>query len=545
MASMKLVFFFVLARCSSFPLRLHALSISRKIPKVEAIYQFGDSISDIGNLIRESPVGEHTTFARLPYGQTFFHKPTGRCSNGLLMIDYFAKYFKLPFLDAYLNEAGNFSHGVNFAVAGSTALDTSTLAAKKIRSPFTNSSLSVQMLWFRSHLLSHCPNSKEKQIEEVQQMVDEVIQAITTAVKELISFGASKVVVPGNFAIGCMPIYLSTFKTSDSNMYDELQCIKGLNGFATFQNDRLQVAIKELQTQYPNVAIVYADYFNALKGLLQNAASNGFERDEVQKSCCGIGNNDYNFNITRMCGNDGVPVCRDPYKRISWDGVHMTQHAYRVMAKELFKQIVRDISYQAYFFPTPIIGLKIPIIQSDSDKGTEGLTKEVSFATNSAVSSSNVSIGREEEAQSYMEENGSSASSNLTGAISNNIQFNFTSKRNTRKSRCSNRRGSSRQLKDKNTIFSNDMMLLASHLLSWFTVSFDCKSQISKKKKYVNPPITNPPSNLRKKLASNVRNCISISMSSSLNIIQLKDKADVACFLGTKQILIGRNSVKE
>ncbi|XP_021744653.1 acetylajmalan esterase-like [Chenopodium quinoa] len=155
MANKKLVFFVVVALCSSFPLP----ALSQQIPKVDAIYQFGDSISDTGNLIRESPIGEHTTFARLPYGQTYFHKPTGRCSNGLLMIDFFARYLNLPLLDAYLNEAGNFTHGVNFAVAGSTALDTSTLAAKNITSPVTNSSLSVQMAWFRSHLQSICPNN--------------------------------------------------------------------------------------------------------------------------------------------------------------------------------------------------------------------------------------------------------------------------------------------------------------------------------------------------------------------------------------------------
>ncbi|XP_021750632.1 acetylajmalan esterase-like [Chenopodium quinoa] len=368
MAFMKLVLFVVLALCSSLP-RLNALP--QQIPKVDAIYQFGDSISDTGNLVRESPIGEHTTFARLPYGQTFFHKPTGRCSNGLLMIDFIAKYFKLPFLDAYLNEAGNFAHGVNFAVAGSTALDSSTLAAKNITSPVTQSSLSVQLGWFRSHLQTLCPNDLKdckaklanalfiietggndfnyaffgrKTMEEVQQMVDEVIQAITNSVKDVINLGATKVVVPGNFAIGCMPIYLSTFKANDSNMYDELHCLKGLNGFATFQNDRLQEALKELQGQYPNVAIVYADYFNALKGLIQNAASHGFEENDVQKTCCGIGDNEYNFNLTRMCGNNGVPVCRDPSKLVSWDGVHMTQHAYRVMAKELFKEIVQGIS---------------------------------------------------------------------------------------------------------------------------------------------------------------------------------------------------------
>lgn len=88
MASMKVfVVFVILALCSSIPRCLNAIPLQTPTV-VEAIYQFGDSISDTGNLIRENPVGSHTAFARLPYGETYFHKPTGRCSNGLLMIDY-------------------------------------------------------------------------------------------------------------------------------------------------------------------------------------------------------------------------------------------------------------------------------------------------------------------------------------------------------------------------------------------------------------------------------------------------------------------------
>lgn len=57
--------------------------------KIDKIYQLGDSISDTGNLVLESPHGSGFLFTRLPYGVTTFGKPTGRCSNGLLMVDYF------------------------------------------------------------------------------------------------------------------------------------------------------------------------------------------------------------------------------------------------------------------------------------------------------------------------------------------------------------------------------------------------------------------------------------------------------------------------
>ncbi|XP_070036826.1 GDSL esterase/lipase At5g45910-like isoform X2 [Nicotiana tomentosiformis] len=57
--------------------------------KFDKIYQLGDSLSDTGNFIRESLVGAFSPFAKLPYGENFFqNKSTGRCSDGLLMIDF-------------------------------------------------------------------------------------------------------------------------------------------------------------------------------------------------------------------------------------------------------------------------------------------------------------------------------------------------------------------------------------------------------------------------------------------------------------------------
>ncbi|KAI3899947.1 hypothetical protein MKW92_010894, partial [Papaver armeniacum] len=49
-----------------------------KACRFDAIYQFGDSISDAGNLIREGPVGARSYAARYPYGESFFRRATGR-----------------------------------------------------------------------------------------------------------------------------------------------------------------------------------------------------------------------------------------------------------------------------------------------------------------------------------------------------------------------------------------------------------------------------------------------------------------------------------
>jgi hypothetical protein len=54
---------------------------------VAAIYSLGDSITDTGNLVKEAPPGMFETIKHFPYGVTL-GRPTGRCSDGLLMIDF-------------------------------------------------------------------------------------------------------------------------------------------------------------------------------------------------------------------------------------------------------------------------------------------------------------------------------------------------------------------------------------------------------------------------------------------------------------------------
>jgi hypothetical protein len=55
--------------------------------RYHALFNFGDSLADAGNLIQNG-TPEILATARLPYGQTYFGKPTGRCSDGRLVIDH-------------------------------------------------------------------------------------------------------------------------------------------------------------------------------------------------------------------------------------------------------------------------------------------------------------------------------------------------------------------------------------------------------------------------------------------------------------------------
>ncbi|MED6153560.1 hypothetical protein PIB30_103234 [Stylosanthes scabra] len=144
-------------------------SVSRRC--FTTIYSFGDSIADTGNLYFDDNTDNHipptqALVLNLPYGETFFHRPTGRCSNGRLIIDFFAEQMGIPMLKPYLGiKNGQLRdywkprEGVNFAVAGATALDPSFFLDKGINDIETNYSLSVQLDWFMDLLPSICNSS--------------------------------------------------------------------------------------------------------------------------------------------------------------------------------------------------------------------------------------------------------------------------------------------------------------------------------------------------------------------------------------------------
>lgn len=105
-----------------------------------AIFNLGDSNSDTGGL--SAAFGQ----APPPNGITYFHSPNGRFSDGRLIIDFIAESSGLAYLRAYLDSvASNFTHGANFATAGSTVRPQNTTISQSGYSPI---SLDVQFVQF-------------------------------------------------------------------------------------------------------------------------------------------------------------------------------------------------------------------------------------------------------------------------------------------------------------------------------------------------------------------------------------------------------------
>lgn len=153
--------------------------------------------------------------------------------------------------------------------------------------------------------------------------------------------GAVRVVIAGNFPIGCVPVYLAGANVTEPAAYDGDGCLGVLNAFAELYNARLRGAVAALQRAHPRAVVAYADYFAAYARVLREARARGFDPARTRTACCGAaaGAAYYGFDESRFCGAPGTAVCadRDRDRYVSWDGVHPTQHAYAEMAELLYR----------------------------------------------------------------------------------------------------------------------------------------------------------------------------------------------------------------
>ena len=68
----------------------------------------------------------------------------------------------LSLVSPYMDKDADFASGVNFAVAGATALDRAVLLQGGVMMPPASVPLSTQLDWFKSHLNATCASEEGK-----------------------------------------------------------------------------------------------------------------------------------------------------------------------------------------------------------------------------------------------------------------------------------------------------------------------------------------------------------------------------------------------
>lgn len=81
--------------------------------------------------------------------------------------------------------------------------------------------------------------------------------------------------VPGVLPIGCFPLYLTLYPSSNQDDYDGIGCLKSFNGLSSYHNGLLKQGLSSLQSKYPSVRLMYGDFYTQVTQMVQSPGSFG------------------------------------------------------------------------------------------------------------------------------------------------------------------------------------------------------------------------------------------------------------------------------
>ncbi|RLN11617.1 hypothetical protein C2845_PM09G03570 [Panicum miliaceum] len=156
-------------------------------------------------------------------------------------------------------------------------------------------------------------------VETVKQSLLSIANQISWIIQDLCNIGARNFMVFNMAPIGCSPAFVT-----------EVPLV--------YYNELLNNSLAEVRKKLQDASIVYVDKHGVTLELFRHPDAHGLKYGT--KACCGYGSGAYNFNQNVYCGNikamNGQTVtaaaCGDPQNYMSWDGIHATEAANKIIA---------------------------------------------------------------------------------------------------------------------------------------------------------------------------------------------------------------------
>ncbi|KAL6657335.1 hypothetical protein ACP70R_005115 [Stipagrostis hirtigluma subsp. patula] len=336
------------------------------------VFNFGDSNSDTGGLVPGAGFRLHG-----PVGRRFFGKPAGRFCDGRLYIDFLCERLGLDHLSPYMESSGvSFRHGANFAAAGATTggagesspfglatqvrqfrhfkARTADLLRRGLGSGITREQFENAVYTFDigQNDIQVALGAANISDERVLESIPAIIARIKNAVTMVHETGGRKFVLYNTGPLGCLPSTLARWGrlAGGGGELDGAGCLARHNGVAMAFNARLRRLCGELRATLPGGTVVCVDMYAIKYGLFANHTAHGeimheppdLGFTEPLMACCGSGGPPYNYRAGTACGSPKAKACADGDRRISWDGLHYTEAANRIVADQILSSKYSD-----------------------------------------------------------------------------------------------------------------------------------------------------------------------------------------------------------
>ncbi|XP_047164887.1 GDSL lipase-like [Vigna umbellata] len=318
----------------------------------KAFFIFGDSTVDSGNNNFIDTIPENKADYK-PYGlNAFSHEPTGRFSDGRVIVDFIAEYAELSLIPPFLQPNADFSNGVNFASGGAGVLsetnnklvidfqtqlrhfeEVRNLLSEKLGEKKAKELIS-EAIYFISigsndYMGGYLADRKMQESYNPEQYVGMVIGNLTQAIQILYEKGARKFGFLSLSPLGCLPALRSLNPESDKG-----GCFEAASALGLAHNNALSNVLTSLKEVLEGFMYSNSNFFDWLLDRIDNPTNYGF-KDGVN-ACCGSGPYGGIFTCGDTTKDTEFSLCDHAGDHVWWDSFHPTQKIHQQFAKALW-----------------------------------------------------------------------------------------------------------------------------------------------------------------------------------------------------------------
>ncbi|CAN0871413.1 GDSL esterase/lipase 6 [Linum grandiflorum] len=248
----------------------------------KAIFTFGDSIVDAGNNHFNKNCTAQADFP--PYGSSFFHRPTGRFTNGRTVADFISEFMGIelqsPFLEAEMEVLNGSwksypSNGINFASAGSGLFPSTNLflGVIPIQQQLQQFKTLIEHHQFQNPQIAQSIFLLESGSNDIfnyflpfdtptlkpDAYIKSMLSEVSTFVSQIYKLGARRIAVFSLGPVGCVP---ARVLLPDSPV-DE--CDERINSMVRNYNSGLEALVKGIPLKFPGAVAVFGDVYGIVQ----------------------------------------------------------------------------------------------------------------------------------------------------------------------------------------------------------------------------------------------------------------------------------------